>query len=60
MYLKFLKIERVDGLEDIGLHIEKNCLYEAWGGGFYIYHGQKYSLDDCCHFDYRKHLPVIK
>lgn len=33
MYLKFLNNERVDGREDISLHIEKNCLYEDWGGG---------------------------
>lgn len=60
MYLKFLNNERVDGREDISLHIEKNCLYEDWGGGFFTDHGQTYSHDDCCHFDYRKHLPVIK
>lgn len=62
MYLKFLNNERVDGREDIGLHIEKKLFVRrlGGGGGFFTDHGQTYSHDDCCHFDHRKHLPIIK
>lgn len=33
MYLKFLNNERVDGREDIGLHIEKKLFVRRLGGG---------------------------